>query len=320
MNYSFVWLVCISLIAVSPLYSQQSEELGSTVSIQAKKNVWRLEFTYSLNVRNPAQHPALQENWEAFTPEDAIAYKEDQFSTPYSLELNYYPSKHFYIGPFIGREIYKMKDKKKNEYDQAQAPTGSYVPSTMYDVIFESKYVMKFVPALFGLQARLILPIHPTHNHFFSLQARAGRFSLFNSKYKFNRINEETGIYKEIKAIFSFMAPFKTTQIDFSGSGTFYGARLSYFHQLKGMPHSFIGLELNWQHSVLSEIQTKVSTHDETYPGFSVDSPGTPMLYPTFTEGAEDILWDTAEQQAAKLDFGGFSLSGTLRFPLQKMK
>ena len=277
MNFSSIFLISLSLLTFSSLFSQGSEALSTSTITHEKKNPWKLEFTYSLNARNAAQHPALKENWEAFTPDDAIDYKEDWFSTPYSLELNYYPSRHFSIGPFIGREIYKMKDKKKSEYDQAQAPTGTYVPSTMYDVIFESKYVMKFVPVLYGLQARLILPVHQLRNHFISLQVRAGRFTLFNSKYKFNRINEETGIYKEVKVIFPFMAPFRTTQINFSGNGNFYGAKLGYFHQLKGMPHSFIGLELNYQHSVLSEIHTKVTTHDETYPGFSVNPPGIPL-------------------------------------------
>lgn len=310
---------CISIWAILPLYSQSPDNHASAES-GGKQHTWKLEFTYSLNVRNTIPHPALKENWEAFTPEDAIAYQEDRFSTPYSLELNYYPSRHFSIGPFVAREVYKMKDKKENEYDQAQAPTGWYVPSGMYDIIFESKYLMKFVPLLYGLQTRFMLPVHSEKNHFLSLQVRGGRFTLVNSKYKFNRINEEQEIYKEVKILMSFMAPYRTTQINFSGHGIFYGARLSYFHQLKGAPDSFLGVEINWQQSVVSEIRTRVTTHDETYPGFSVDNPGSPMLYPTFTEGQEGILWDSANEEPASLDFGGLSFNLTLRFPLKQGK
>ncbi|MDW3647378.1 MAG: hypothetical protein R8P61_09960 [Bacteroidia bacterium] len=313
-------LIGVGILSVNPLLSQDTESAILSTEKEEKRKAWKLEFTYSLNVRNTIDHPALKENWEAFTPEDAIEYKEDRFSSPLSLELNYSPSKYFSIGPFLSREVYKMKDKKKNEWDQAQAPTGTYVPSTYYDVIFESKYLLKFVPLVYGLQARLLLPTHPRHNHFISLQARAGRFLLVNSKYKFNRINEDTEIFKEVRVIMRFMAPLRTTQINLSGSGEYYGARLSYFHQLKGMPNSFIGLELNWQQSVLSEIRTRVTTQDERYPGFSVENPGSPLAYPSFTEGEEGILWDSEKQEAASLDFGGLSLSATLRFALGKGK
>lgn len=321
MNFPSALLVSIGMLAFSSLHAQQSSELSTSHSQEAKKQNWKLEFTYSFNVRNTISHPALQANWEAFTPEEAIAYKEDRFSNPYSLELNYSPIRHFSIGPFVAREIYKMKDKKQNEWDQAQAPTtGTYTPSTSYDVIFRSKYLMKFVPVMYGLQTRLILPTSKRHNHFLSLQARAGLFTLVNSKYKFNRINEDTEIFKEVRVIMRFMAPLRTTQINFSGNGHFYGARLGYFLQLKNMPNSFIGLTLNWQQSVLTEIRTKVSTYNDSHPGFSVENPGIELDYPTFTEGEEGILMNEAAQKPAELDFGGFSINATLRFQLRKGK
>ena len=313
MKFFSYLLLGIGILLCQSLPAQDSPSSLSPEKMDKRKK-WKLEFTYSLNFRNTIEHPALKENWEAFTPEDAIEYKEDRFSSPISLELNYSPSKYFSIGPFLSREVYKMKDKKKNEWDQAQAPTGTYVPSTYYDVIFESKYLLKFVPLVYGLQARLMVPTSNRRNHFLSLQARAGRFILVNSKYKFNRINEDQEIFKEVRVIMRFMAPLRTTQINFSGSGEYYGARLSYFHQLKGLPHSFIGLEPNWQQSILSEIRTQVTTQDERYPGFSVENPGSPLPYPSFTEGEEGILWDNESQAAAALDFGGLSLSATLRF------
>lgn len=316
MKYYYCFAMLVFCFTGFPLLAQEEIPESAPASERAKR--LRLEFVYSLNVRNTTPHPALEANWDAYTPEDAIAYREDWLSTPYGLELNYYASDRFSIGPFVRREIYKMRDKKENEYDQAQAPSGTYVPSGYYDIIFESKYLMKFVPLMYGVQLRYLIPMGPEKRHFVSLQGEAGAFTLYNSKYKFNRINEEQEIFKPVNFIFTFMSPLKTTQVNFSGNGTFYGGSLGYFRAIKGAKASYLGLELNWQASILQEIKTRVTTYDDTYPGFSVDNPGQPIPYPVFVERDEDILWDTERQIPAQLDFGGLSASLTLRMNLSK--